>query len=79
MVDSRLCPTAPRGSKKASRGKGEMTDFMKLVAEMRAAQKEYFKYRTKDLLQASKELERQVDAALKELAAGRKEEQGSLL
>jgi Na+/phosphate symporter len=35
--------------------------LIELVREMRAAQKEYFKKRSKDVLNRSKELERKVD------------------
>ena len=41
--------------------------FRALVAAMRAAQRAYFKDRTKENLIASKEAEKAVDAALKEL------------
>ena len=40
-------------------------NFRTLVAEMRAAQKEYFRTRSKDALQKSKELEKLVDIELK--------------
>ena len=36
-------------------------EFFSLVTEMRNAQKMYFRYRTADSLQYSKDLERQVD------------------
>lgn len=36
-------------------------DFIKLVAKMRAAQREYFRTRDRGVLQQSKDLERQVD------------------
>lgn len=38
-----------------------MTDFEKLVLEMRKAQKDYFKTRDKQVLELSKKLERKVD------------------
>lgn len=38
--------------------------FRSLIAEMRAAQKEYFRTRSSDLLTLSKRLEKQVDAEL---------------
>ncbi len=38
-------------------------EYKALVAEMRAAQKDYFKHRTKEALIKSKELESKVDAA----------------
>jgi hypothetical protein len=42
-------------------------EFIELVREMRAAQKEYFKKRSKDVLNRSKELERKVDAELQSI------------
>jgi hypothetical protein len=44
-----------------------MTEFMQLVRDMRAAQKEYFRTRSKDVLNRSKELERKVDAELQSI------------
>jgi hypothetical protein len=44
-----------------------MKEFIELVREMRNAQKEYFKTRTKDALNRSKELERKVDAELQSI------------
>lgn len=41
-----------------------MTDFITLVADMRANQKEYFATRKKGALIASKDLEKQVDERL---------------
>lgn len=41
-----------------------MIDFIRLVSEMRTAQKEYFRTRDKTVLQNSKMLERSVDAKL---------------
>lgn len=35
-----------------------MNEFEKLVYEMRSAQKEYFRTRSKDILQKSKQLEK---------------------
>lgn len=43
-----------------------LKDFAALVAEMRAAQREYFKTRSGDILERSKQLEKQVDRELKE-------------
>lgn len=43
-----------------------MNEFEKLVYEMRSAQKEYFRTRSKDVLQQSKQLEKRVDEYLKE-------------
>lgn len=45
------------------------SDLVALVAEMRAAQREYFKTRDRDVLQRSKELERAVDAMIDRRAA----------
>ncbi len=42
----------------------DVKDFCELVAQMRAAQKKYFKARNQSNLVAAKELERQVDKAL---------------
>ena len=39
-------------------------EFRRLVTEMRHAQKEYFRTRSKQVLVMSKELERRVDKAL---------------
>lgn len=44
-----------------------MKEFIELVREMRAAQKEYFRTRSKDVLNRSKELERKVDAELQSI------------
>ena len=44
-----------------------MKEFIELVRQMRAAQKEYFKTRSKDVLNRSKELERKVDAELQSI------------
>ena len=44
-----------------------MTDFEKLVSEMRAAQKEYFRTRAKDVLERAKSYERMVDLHLKDV------------
>ena len=41
-----------------------MNDFEKLVYEMRSAQKEYFRTRSKEVLHQSKQLERRVDKYL---------------
>jgi|GEM_PF-2205940 Isopropylmalate/homocitrate/citramalate synthases len=50
-------------------------EFVELVAEMRAAQKQYFdpKTRTQDTLAESKLLERKVDKAIDEVRAGAKQ------
>ncbi len=45
----------------------DQSEFIDKVAAMRDAQKEYFKYRSKDGLQRSKHLERDVDVMLLEL------------
>jgi hypothetical protein len=50
-------------------------EIIALVREMRAAQKAYFKARARADLEASKVLERKVDKALTERAAG----QGALV
>ena len=39
-------------------------EFADIVSAMREAQKEYFKYRSKEALKRSKELEKQVDLIL---------------
>lgn len=41
-------------------------EFYESVRKMRAAQKEYFKTRSKDILNESKKLEKKVDAMLEE-------------
>lgn len=43
-------------------------EFVKLVASMREMQRMYFRRRTPEALQSSKELERQVDQAIDELS-----------
>lgn len=43
-----------------------MNEFEKLVYEMRSAQKEYFRTRSKEILQLSKQLERRVDEYIKD-------------
>ena len=44
-----------------------MTDFAKLVAAMRIAQRTYFKTRAQDTLRQAKALEKRVDDCLKDL------------
>lgn len=43
-----------------------MNDFEILVLEIRSAQKEYFRTRSKEILQLSKQLERRVDEYIKD-------------
>lgn len=43
-----------------------MNEFEKLVYEMRSAQINYFRTRSKEVLQQSKQLEKRVDEYLKE-------------
>lgn len=43
----------------------ELSEFEKLVREMRTAQRAYFRSRSSGALEASKRLEREVDAFLK--------------
>lgn len=50
----------------------DQSEFIDKVAAMRNAQKEYFKYRSKEALQRSKHLERDVDVMLLELKEGAK-------
>ena len=45
-------------------------DFEKLVREMRKAQKEFFRTRSREALGKSKELEREVDKYLEERQLG---------
>jgi hypothetical protein len=47
--------------------------FQSLVADLRHAQKEYFRTRSDAALDKAKSLEKRVDAALKELASTQKE------
>ncbi len=50
--------------------KGQVMDsFMSLVREMRAAQKEYFRTRSRESLQQSKALESRVDEEIRKAAA----------
>lgn len=51
----------------------EQTALMKLVREMRQAQREYFAQRTPAALDVSKRLERAVDRMLAELASGERQ------
>jgi hypothetical protein len=51
-----------------------MNDFEKLVYEMRSAQINYFRTRSKDVLQQSKQLEKRVD----EYLIGKKTKQQTL-
>lgn len=44
-----------------------MENFIKKVAEMRSAQKNYFRYRGSNFLQDAKRLEKEVDAELQRL------------
>lgn len=44
-----------------------MKEFIALVSEMRAAQRAYFRTRSNDALNRSKELERKVDAKLQSI------------
>ena len=48
-------------------GKISITDFAKLVEDMRENQKNYFKHRGDHFLHRSKELEREVDKAIKQI------------
>lgn len=52
--------------------------FADIVAEMRAAQKSYYRTRTHKSLEKSKELERTVDDIISKRAARKKEEQLNL-
>lgn len=47
-----------------------MDNFEKLVRDMRAAQKKYFKTRDRAVLEESKRLEREVDKYLEERSKG---------
>ena len=47
-----------------------MTEFEQLVAEMRKAQKDFFRTRNYKILEKSKELEKQVDQYLDEQVNG---------
>lgn len=50
-----------------------MNDFEQTVFEMRQAQRVYFRHRTREALIASKELEKKVDALLKQAEEIRKD------
>lgn len=50
-------------------------DFFDLVREMREAQKGYFSTRSKDLLEKSKQLEREVDREIARVDATLREKQ----
>lgn len=47
---------------------GKLVEFAELVGQMRAAQRLYFRTRDLNVLERSKDLERQVDAELKRMA-----------
>ena len=51
-------------NKQQEQDKNETGEFADKVSAMREAQKEYFKYRTKEALQRSKQLEKEVDDIL---------------
>ncbi len=48
-------------------------DFRALVEQMRQAQRSYFKDKSPQWLSLSKELERRVDAAIRDMKSGQKE------
>lgn len=56
-------------------------EFADKVSAMREAQKEYFKYRTKEALQRSKQLEKEVDDILgnRKKRIGNTVQQGTLI
>ena len=54
-------------------------DFVPLVSSMRQAQKQYFKYRTPEDYRKARELEKQVDTAIKNHMRTPAHPQGSLL
>lgn len=54
-------------------------EFMDLVAEMRMAQRDYFRCRTSSLLKICKELEKKVDAEINRIKNGITLTQASLL
>ena len=56
----------------------KLADILKIVAETRAAQKNYFRNRSTENLEKSKLLERKLDALVFELGRGEKAEQGKL-
>ena len=56
----------------------KLADILKIVAETRAAQKNYFRNRSTENLEKSKLLERKLDALVLELSRGEKAEQGKL-
>ena len=56
----------------------KLADLLKIVAETRAAQKNYFRNRSTENLEKSKLLERKLDALVLELSRGEKAEQGKL-
>ena len=55
-----------------------MLDFIRLVSEMRAAQKEYFRTRQSGVLQEAKQAERKVDQMIADFRKGKTQEQGRL-
>ena len=55
-----------------------MEDFIARVKEMRALQRDYFRYRSSALLSKCKELEREVDRMIEDFENGEQPEQGRL-
>lgn len=53
-------------------------EFMELVAEMRAAQRDYFRCRASSILKICKELEKRVDAEIARIRKGVDQPQASL-
>jgi hypothetical protein len=53
-----------------------MNNFVKLVAEMRNKQKEYFKSRSFQSLNEAKQLEKDVDKAIKDFSKPKEEQPG---
>lgn len=56
----------------------ENTEFMELVSEMRAAQKDYFRCRAINLLKICKDLEKRVDAEIVKFKNGFNHPQATL-
>jgi len=56
----------------------KLADLLKIAAEMRTAQKVYFRNRTAENLDNARLLERKIDALIAELSKVEKAEQGKL-
>ena len=66
-IEAEVCEKFLRMYRKGRRSDIELTEYAKLVKEMRDTQNEYFKTRSKDVLVASKRIELKVDQRTREI------------